>query len=212
MIKLDMKKNESQGRLITFCGLDGCGKSTLINMLKKDLEANGYNVVLTKQPTDEVRNSNIFRTYMDDPDHDMYDYRSLSLLCASDRIQHTNKIIYPALQAGAIVISDRYYYSCVANLIARGYDKDLWIYEIAKYIIKPDAAFFLDTSVEEAVKRVRSRANERDRYIDMNLQYELKKAYVDICSDNNGCLINTEGKITESYQCVNEVVNRILYR
>ena len=106
MKALNMRQNEKKGWLITFCGLDGCGKTTMINRLTADLE-NDYAVFLTKQPTDFVRKSDIFRTYMDCPDHDAYDYRSLSLLAASDRLQHVNKVIGPALEEGKIVLSDR---------------------------------------------------------------------------------------------------------
>ena len=118
MKKLRMRPNETNGILITFCGLDGCGKTTMIKKLMWDLDRD--NVFLTKQPTDFVRNSDIFRTYMDNPDHDAYDYRSLSLLAASDRVQHVNKVIQPELEKGKVVISDRYIYSCLANLRARG--------------------------------------------------------------------------------------------
>ena len=146
MKALNMRQNEKKGWLITFCGLDGCGKTTMINRLTADLE-NDYAVFLTKQPTDFVRKSDIFRTYMDCPDHDAYDYRSLSLLAASDRLQHVNKVIGPALEEGKIVLSDRYFYSCLANLRARGFQRDKWIYEIAESVTKPDAAFFFDVPV-----------------------------------------------------------------
>ena len=67
-----MLNNEFAGKLITFCGLDGCGKTTQIKRLAKWLEENGHKVYLTKQPTDFVRESDIFRTYMDSPEHDDY--------------------------------------------------------------------------------------------------------------------------------------------
>ena len=102
---------------------------------------------------------------MDCPDHSAYDYRSLSLLAASDRLQHGTKVIEPAMQEGLIVISDRYFYSCLANLHARGFEKDEWIYKIAESVVRPDIAFFFDVPVEIAVQRVRSRPEEKDRYI-----------------------------------------------
>ena len=132
MKAIKMKENDTSGHLITFCGLDGCGKTTLINRLINEFDF-GEGFLLTKEPTDAVRKSPIFRTYMDDPNHSAYDYRSLSLLAASDRIQHTNKVILPAMEQGKVVISDRYFYSCLANLRARGYKKDKWIYEICRY-------------------------------------------------------------------------------
>ena len=159
-MKLDMMDNLSTGKLITFCGLDGCGKTTQIRRLQQHLEGNGYKVYLTKQPTDFVRNSEIFRNYMDTPSHDEFDYRALSLLCASDRVQHSNRVINRRLEEGYVVISDRYFYSCLANLIARGYEQDGWIYEVARSIRRPDVAFFLDIDVDTAVRRVRSRKEE----------------------------------------------------
>ena len=209
MRRLKMKKNKSHGILITFCGLDGCGKTTMMKKVIADLEKE-YDILVTKQPTDAVRNSEIFRTYMDSPNHDKFDYRSLSLLAASDRIQHSNKVIESALKEGKIVISDRYFYSCLANLRARGYLKDKWIYEISKLIIKPDIAFFFDVSVKTAVARVRKRPDEKDRYIDMELQYKLRDEYIAICKANNGILVNTELSEEESYAIVKKALERIV--
>ena len=62
-----MRKNTTPGFLITFCGLDGCGKTTMIKRLIADLEKE-HEIFVTKQPTNAVRNSEIFRTYMDSPE------------------------------------------------------------------------------------------------------------------------------------------------
>ena len=209
MQKLNMRPNEAKGLLITFCGLDGCGKTTMIRKLMTDLEKE-YPIFLTKQPTDFVRQSAIFRTYMDSPNHNDFDYRSLSLLAASDRIQHSNKVIEPEMEKGNIVLSDRYFYSCLANLRARGFKADQWIYEIAESIVKPDIAFFFDVPVEKAVSRVRSREAEKNRYIDMDLQYRLYEEYRKICEMNQGILVSTELSVEESYKTVREAVERVL--
>lgn len=206
---LEMRPNTTNGLLITFCGLDGCGKTTMIHKLIAELE-NEHQVFLTKQPTDFVRQSEIFRTYMDSPNHDAYDYRSLSLLAASDRLQHVNKVIEPAMEQGQIVLSDRYFYSCLANLHARGFEGDEWIYEVAQSVIKPDIAFFFDVPVSTAVVRVRSREEEKDRYIDMDLQDKLREQYLQICKINNGVLVSTETTAEESYKLVKEEVERVM--
>jgi len=204
-----MKQNKTNGYLFTFCGLDGCGKTTMLTKLKEDLEKK-HTIYLTKQPTNAVRESKIFRTYMDSPDHDAYDYRSLSLLAASDRLQHVNKVVEPQMQEGKIVISDRYFYSCLANLRARGFKKDRWIYEVAESVVKPDVAFFFDVPVEVAVKRVRSREEEKNRYIDMELQYKLREEYLSICKANNGVMISTNMSIDDCYAIVKEEVERVI--
>lgn len=209
MRKLNMYRHATKGMLITFCGLDGCGKTTMIHKLASDLEKN-RSLFLTRQPTSSVRESAIFRTYMDNPDHDAYDYRSLSLLAASDRLQHVNKTVWPALEKGRVVISDRYFYSCLANLRARGFEKDKWIYDVAKSIIRPDIAFFLDVPVETAVSRVRSRPEEKNRYIDMELQYRLRREYRNICSANGGVLISSAGTESDTYQQIYAAVEKEL--
>lgn len=209
MRSLAMRKNETGGKLLTFCGLDGSGKSTMLHRLTAELEKK-YRLFLTKQPTSAVRESEIFRTYMDCPNHDAYDYRSLSLLAASDRLQHVNKVIEPAMKEGQIVLSDRYFYSCLANLHARGFEKDRWIYEIAQSVIRPDAAFFFDVPVPLAVERVRSRPAERDRYIDMELQYRLRQEYLDICEANGGVLISTTLTEDECFAAVWQECERVL--
>lgn len=209
MRKLKMKPNLTDGYLFTFCGLDGCGKTTMLTMLKDDLEKE-HGVFLTKQPTGAVRESEIFRTYMDCPDHSAFDYRSLSLLAASDRVQHGSRVIERELESGNVVISDRYFYSCLANLRARGYKKDRWIYEIGGYVVRPDAAFFFDVPVETAVSRVRQRESERDRYIDMELQYRLREEYIDICRANGGILVSTGIPVGKSYEIVKKEVERVM--
>ena len=207
-MKLQMRPHETPGLLITFCGLDGCGKTTLIRRLTRYLEELEVPAFLTKQPTDAVRQSEIFRTYMDTPAHDAYDYRALSLYCASDRVQHSNRVIRPRLERGETVVSDRYFYSCLANLRARGYEQDRWIYEIAESVIRPDIAFFFDLPVEEAISRVRSRAAEKDRYIDIRLQHRLREEYRAICRANHGVLISTACPADESYACVKKEVRK----
>lgn len=206
MEKLRFFDNVNNGMLITFCGLDGCGKTTMIEKLYEQLTADGYDVVVTKQPTNAVRKLKIFRTYMDSPDHSDYDYMNLSLIAAGDRIQHSNKFIVPLLQEGKIVISDRYFYSCIANLHARGYRNAKWIYEISENIVRPDISFFLDVSVKTALNRVRARPEEKNKFIDVRLQHELHREYLEIASLNDGYIIKNETDKEGSFKKITEVV------
>lgn len=208
MKPLRLFQHQGSGVLITFCGLDGCGKTTQIQKLCHYLETLGIDVMLTKQPTKAVRESLIFRTYMDHPNHDGFDYRSLSLLAASDRVQHSNQVILPELEKGKLVISDRYFYSCIANLIARGYGEDEWIYEVSSFIPKPDLAFFLDIDVETAIQRVRNRPEERNRYIDVDLQYSLRKQYQELAKINNGILLPTDCDPEETFAMILQEVQQ----
>lgn len=210
MKKLRMMPHKTDGKLITFCGLDGCGKSSMIDMLTKLLVENNVDFMVTKQPTNTMRNTEIFRTFMDCPDNSAYEYRSLSLMAAADRIQHANKVILPALEAGKTVICDRYFYSCLANLRARGYVDDEWIYEISESIPKPDIAFFLDAPVDIAISRVRKREEEKDRYIDMPLQYLLRDEYREICKDNDGVMVRSDIGTNNTFAEIKAWICRIL--
>lgn len=208
-MKLIMGKNNYPGKLIVFCGLDGSGKTTLINNLNDYLCNLSLTPVLTKQPTPNMRNNHIFRVFQDQKDKCGYDYRALSLLAAADRLQHSSQVIVPALNSGNVVISDRYFYSCLANLQARGYENDLWIYDIAKEIPFPDVSFFLDISVEKAIKRVRSRANEKNRYIDIEMQYKLRDNYLKIANQVNGVIISTDKEIEDAFNIVKSHVDKL---
>ena len=114
------------------------------------------------------------------------------------------------LNDGKIVISDRYYYSCLANLHARGYTEDAWIYEISESIVKPDLAFFLDVPVEVALQRVRSRPEEKDRYIDVDLQHRLRAEYLEICKANGGILLSTEESVDNTFDRIRTAVKKHL--
>ena len=81
------------------------------------LERGGADLVLTKQPMDFVWK---------------YDHRCLSLIAAGDRIRHSHKVVLSVLEKGKCVISDRYFYSCIANLRVRGYPEGQWIWEAAR--------------------------------------------------------------------------------
>ena len=208
--RLLFQPNKFPGKLITFCGLDGCGKSSMIKMLADQLTKEGYDVLVTKQPTDAMRQTDIFRTFMDNPDHSNYEYRTLSLMAAADRIQHVNHVILPALKEGKIVICDRYFYSCLANLRARGYKNDSWIYDVSKSIIGPDIVFFLDVPPSVALSRVRNRPEERDRFVDIELQDRLYDEYQKIAAMNHGILISSETEPEVTYEKINNYVRRML--
>lgn len=209
-MKLEMEDNKSSGKLITFCGLDGCGKTTQIHRLEEWLLKEGFKVYLTKQPTDYVRKSEIFRNFSDSPDNSKFEYRALSLFCAADRLQHTRKVIRDKLEKGYIVICDRYFYSCLANLIARGYTDDMWIYEIAKSIIKPDVSFFLSLPVEKAIGRVRRRPEEKDRYINSDFQKRLHDLYIEIAQKNKGIIVSSLLSEETCFERIKFEVNRIV--
>lgn len=171
MKTLKLRNNPYSGKLIVFEGTDGAGKTTMISMTEKLLgeRYGAYNVLTVKQPTDLSRKTKLFQKMMYCPSHEDIDYRAVQLLTMSDRIQHGFEIIEPALREGKIVICDRYVYTSLANMLARGYTKEKWFYQVARHILRPDVAFLAYVPPELAIQRILRRPSECDRHLDKEL-------------------------------------------
>jgi dTMP kinase len=96
-----------RGSFITFEGLDGSGKSTQLRLLKQWLEANGFTVTPTRQPGG-TRLGDRIRTLLLDSRTASISSRAELGLMFSDRAQSIAEVIEPALQAGHIVLCDRF--------------------------------------------------------------------------------------------------------
>ena len=157
MTKLELKKNPHRGRLIVFEGTDGAGKTTLISLTAEYLEQKlGVGRVLcVKQPTDLSRKTKLFQKMMYCENHEDIDYRAVQLLTMSDRIQHNFEVIEPSLKEGKTVICDRYIYTSLANMLARGYRRERWFFAAARSIRKPDLTFLAYVPPACAIARIR---------------------------------------------------------
>lgn len=149
---------------ISFEGIEGSGKTTHARHLAEYLTKRGHVVVLTEEPggTDMGRR---IRQLLLDPRHRMDAMTELLLYYAS-RAQHVREIIYPALLANKIVITDRFMDSTVAYQgYARGIDLSVisTLNEIVAPGLKPTLTFLLDLDVEEGLRRNR-RALKEDRF------------------------------------------------
>lgn len=101
------------GVFIAFEGGDGAGKSTQARRLADRLRADGRDVVLTYEPGDTPIGAGIRRLVLDVAS-DGLDDRAEALLYAADRAEHVTAVIRPALERGAVVVTDRYVDSSVA--------------------------------------------------------------------------------------------------
>lgn len=155
--------------LIAFCGIDGSGKSTQLDMLVRELAQ--YNTYKTKQPTDFYRKYDRFLSYTSQTKKvdEMY-LRELALVAAADKLRHYNTEIRPKIDSH-IVISDRYVYSTYAYFYARGLVDLDWLQTINRYLPLPDITFYIDTNPIIAMKRVKRRdknnMNEEEKNIEI---------------------------------------------
>lgn len=158
---------EYSGRFIVFDGVDGAGKTTMIDMLADKLRSEGKDVLLTMQPTPEMRQLSIFRTFVYEPERrHLVDYNALQMYMLADRMQHYKEIIEPALQQGSYVISDRYIYTMLATMVARGHSPEPWMIELLPSIRRPHLSFLMDVDLETSIERIRRRKSFEDSYVE----------------------------------------------
>lgn len=148
-----------QGRFITFEGGEGCGKSTQVRRLKEALEAEGHEVLLTREPGG-TRLSELIRGLLKDEREDPPCDRAELLLFLAARAQLVRNVIRPALAAGTWVVSDRFSDSTFAY---QGYGRGLPLdvlrlaNDFACEGLRPDLTVLLDVDAETSHARMRRR-------------------------------------------------------
>jgi dTMP kinase len=144
-----------ENMFITLEGSEGSGKSSQVQPLVSALEEAGYEVVATREPGGTPIGDQIRTVLHDMANTDMH-ARTEILLFQAARAQHVEQLILPSLNAGKIVICDRY---ADASMAYQGYGRETDL-EKLRYLInyatcglKPDLTLFLDVHVEEGLRR-----------------------------------------------------------
>ena len=98
----------AQGKFIVFCGGEGNGKSTQAKLLAEFLKKEGKEALLTKEPGGDPVGNDI-RSILLNPEYkEIFSYRAELLLFIANRAQHVERVVKPALEAGKIVVCDRF--------------------------------------------------------------------------------------------------------
>jgi len=137
------------GKLIVLEGSDGVGRSTQTQLLRRWLEDEGFAVSdtgmkrskLTQQGLEAAQKGHTFSPI------------TMSLFYSTDFADRLENQIIPALQAGFIVLSDRYFYSIMARDIVRGADPD-WARKVYGFALKPDMVLYLKADVSDLISRL----------------------------------------------------------
>ncbi len=151
-----------RGKLITFEGIDGCGKTTQLRMLERTLTARNIPFVSTREPGGTELGQTIRAALLNLSRQKVEPLAEL-LLYAADRAQHVRSFIQPHLEAGKLVLSDRYYDATTAYQgYARGFDLALihQLNELATGSLKPDLTLLFDLDVKAAVARIHRRSGD----------------------------------------------------
>jgi dTMP kinase len=140
---------------ITFEGLDFCGKSTQVELLKNYFEKNGKTVKIIREPGGVKISEKIRDILLDNKNAEMFSETELLLFSAS-RSQLVREKIIPFIENGDIVISDRFHDSSIAYQgFGRGIDYK-FVFELQKFAIGdavPNLTFFIDIPVDEVMNR-----------------------------------------------------------
>ncbi|GAA1925113.1 hypothetical protein GCM10009716_36680 [Streptomyces sodiiphilus] len=145
----------ASGFFIVVEGGDGAGKTTQVDALAEWIRSKGHEVVVTREPGATPIGQRL-RTILLDVSTDGLSHRAEALMYAADRAEHVDSVIRPALERGAVVISDRYVDSSVAY---QGAGRDLEPVEVARISrwatggLVPHLTVLLDVSPETARER-----------------------------------------------------------
>lgn len=207
-----------RGRFITFEGIDGSGKSTQLRLLAGDLRVRGLDVLTTLQPGGTPLGRRLREAFLE-TEENVHPMAEL-LLFAADRAQHVNFLIKPALEAGRIVISDRYADATAAYQGAgRGFDAQIinQVIKLATGGLKPDLTLFFDIPIEKAILRTNSRTDDETVKNRMDREttefYErVRRAYLKIAEKEprRFRIIDANGSIEEVHARVSEIVTKFL--
>ena len=158
-----------RGRFVVLEGIDGCGKSTQIEALRRwlptsGLLATGAELLVTREPGGTALGAALRQLLLHPPGEAAPEPMAELLLYAADRAQHVEQCIRPALAAGHWVLSDRYSGSTAAY---QGYGRGLDLARIAQLEqlatggLAPDLTLWLELSLAESLRRRGERTADR---------------------------------------------------
>lgn len=193
------------GKFISIEGFDGAGKSTQIAIIRDHLEKNGFEVICTREPGGTMYGEKLRSFLLNEKMCPMAEL----LTFAAARAEHVETLIKPALEAGKIVICDRFADSTYAYQgYARGFKTE--VEELEKFVLRgfePDHTLFFDITMTESAERLlkRSDINEFDR-----ADYEFKRKVYE--GYRKRFLTNPHRMfLIDAMKTIGEVSNQVIY-
>lgn len=178
------------GFFVVFEGGEGAGKSTQAVKLAAWLKLRGYEAVLTREPGATDIGARIRSLVLDSGGESAPAPRAEALLFAADRAQHVDKVIRPALERGAVVVSDRYIDSSIAyqgSGRALGKDEIAWVSTWATGGLKPDLTVLLDVDPVNGLHRAKA-GGTGDRLEQEQLEYheKVRETFLQLAAADTG--------------------------
>lgn len=162
-----MKIASLPGKLIAVEGLDGSGKSTQVQLLKRWLELEGYKVFFTEWNSSSL----VKKATRRGKKLKLLTPTTFSLIHATDFADRYQRQILPLLRGGYIVLADRYFYTAFARDAVRGCDRS-WVRKLYSFARAPDLTFYFDVPLQTALDRIltgRPELKYHEAGMDLNL-------------------------------------------
>jgi len=190
-----------KGIFIVVEGIDGSGKGTQSQMLCDWLNEQGFDSVLTVEPTD----GEIGRVLRKGLEKGSLKPASEALLFAADRVEHAGWIVAET-DSGRIVVSDRYLQSSFAYQGAHGLDAK-WIMELNRFAPVPDLLIILDIDPKLALERVNRRGGKTDYFEKLDFLSKVREIYL---NQPDGFIIDASKPVEAVQVDIQRVVGSIL--
>jgi dTMP kinase len=168
--------DRAAGRFITLEGGEGAGKSTQIARLKGWLEGRGHRVTATREPGGSPGAEMIRKLLVEGP-VERWDGTTEALLHFAARREHLRSTVWPALERGDWVVSDRFADSTLAyQVYGHGVDRAIFeqLYKVAVGAFRPDLTVILDLPIETGLKRAAERRGSETRYESLPLDFHAR--------------------------------------
>ncbi len=196
------------GLLVAVEGLDGAGKSTLIQALAQKLRAQGLKVVTTREPTTGEWGQKI-REHL--AAGSKISPQAMAELFLRDRRDHAREFLLPRLEEEALILCDRYYLSTMAYQGACGLELEALKRQNETWAPVPDFVLYLDLPVELALKRLEGRSLYKPEVFETKeFLTKVKETYVQALKDFRHAVVEASGSPKEVLEKALETLSPII--
>lgn len=198
-----------KGKFITFEGPEGAGKTSVLELLMKDLQQLGVDAVFTREPGG-IKIAEKIREVILNKDHIEMDSRTEALLYAAARRQHLVEKVIPSINSGKVVFCDRFIDSSLAY---QGYARGLGIEEVLsinKFAIDglmPDLTFYFQIDPEKGLQRIANSAEREQNRLDLediSFHNKVQEGYAAVIERFKERII-----VINADQTIDEVLNEV---
>lgn len=190
--------NKNKGAFFCLEGIEGAGKSTLINNVSNLLNEHNLQTVITREPGGTELGKRIRELLLENTETNISPLSEL-LLFFADRVQHLNEVILPGIENGKIVLSDRFYYSTISyQCYGRGLERKVCdsLIEVSLDNFRANGVILIDLPVKVGLERAKNRAT-LDRFENEDLEFHerIRRGFLELASEDKERFLIIDGTV-----------------